>query len=837
MASRAPVHLEVADFVGDFIYDPAGFVRSCYPWRKPGTFLADQDGPDVWQEAALEAIGRESRRNAFDGVKAVSPLRRAFSSGHGVGKALSKRTRLHTPDGLREWGDIKDGDLVFAQDGSPTEVVGVFDQGERPMYRVTFDDGASVEADADHLWVVKGRSERRRGVDSWRVMTTEGLLFSGVRRPNGASAARQWQIPAQGAAQFPAQSVSIPPYVLGAWLGDGGRNSSVITSADPEVVERMRALGEKVTEAQPYIRRVSMLLPRLRALGISAAYSYEKRVPAAYLHNDSGSRAEVLRGLLDTDGECGAQGSVTFSSCSRQLAEDVVWLARSLGGKARIQATVKAPTYRDREGVKLNGRPCWRATVTMPAGFRCFYITRKQARLRPVQERYLARWIDRIEPIGSLPAQCITVAHPSECFLANDFVVTHNSTLCAWLVGWIMSTRPHAQGTVTANTMTQLETKTWASIKRWMNVCLTAEWFHVGDKKLYHVDHKDSWFCAPQSSKEENSEAFAGQHAAGSTSFYVFDEDSAIPDEIHRVAEGGLTDGEPMIFLFGNPTRNSGHFHRACFGAELERWSPVLIDSRTSRFTNQDTIAEWAKTYGEDSDFFRVRVLGLPPRASELQFIDQDRVEQAQKRELPSAFGDEPLICGVDVSDGGSAWNVIRFRRGNDARTIPPVRIPGEKVRGDRGPFLAKLAEVLDATFKDRKPDAMFIDSAFGAPYVERLQAMGYKQVHEVRFGSESLDGHQANRRAYMWAQMKEWLGQSGCIDSKDAVLVRDLTAPGYHINKQDKLVLESKEDMMKRGEVSPDDADALCLTFAAPVKKPQRPAVSVPVSNSWGWS
>lgn len=411
------------------------------------------------------------------------------------------------------------------------------------------------------------------------------------------------------------------------------------------------------------------------------------------------------------------------------------------------------------------------------------------------------------------------------------------STISAWLVGWIMSTRPHAQGTVTANTMTQLETKTWAAIKRWMGVCLTADWFHIGDKKLYHLGHKDSWFCAPQSSKEENSEAFAGQHAAGSTSFYVFDEDSAIPDEIHRVAEGGLTDGEPMIFLFGNPTRNTGHFHRACFGSERDRWNAVTVDSRTSRFTNQETIAEWAQVYGEDSDFFRVRVLGLPPNASELQFIDQGRVYAAQKRKLPQTFGDEPLIAGVDVSDGGAAWNVVRFRRGNDARSIPPVRIPGEKVREDRGPFLAKLASILDAEYAGRKVDAMFVDSAFGAPYVERLTAMGYKQVQEVRFGSDSLDAHQANRRAYMWNRLKNWLGGQGCIPERDDRLETDLTAPGYHINKQDKLVIESKEDMAKRGVDSPDDADALALTFAAPVGVPKRPQKPVTMPRTWGWT
>lgn len=409
------------------------------------------------------------------------------------------------------------------------------------------------------------------------------------------------------------------------------------------------------------------------------------------------------------------------------------------------------------------------------------------------------------------------------------------TTLQAWIVDWLMSTRPHTQGTVTANTFSQLETKTWAAIKRWTGMSITGHWFVVGDQRMYHRDNKDSWFCAPQSSKEENSEAFAGQHAADSTSFYIFDEASAIAHTIYEVAEGGLTDGESMIFLFGNPTRNTGDFHQACFGSGRDLWHPLAIDSRTSKLTNKDLIREWLDTYGEDSDFFRVRVLGLPPRASELQFIDQTRVYEAQRRPLPATFGDEPLVVGVDVSDGGAAWNVIRFRRGPDARSLPPIRIPGEKVRGDRSAFLAVLAEVLSGDHHGHRVAMMFMDSAFGAPYVERLHSMGHKNVQEVRFGSESPDHHQANMRAYMWAKAKEWL-PGGCIDPKDQALETDLTAPGYHINKQDRLVIESKEDMAKRGVASPDDADALVLTFAAQVR-PAKAKGGSRMATNWAWS
>src|ERR1035437_6937930 len=261
------------------------------------------------------------------------------------------------------------------------------------------------------------------------------------------------------------------------------------------------------------------------------------------------------------------------------------------------------------------------------------------------------------------------------------------SALVAWIVDWIMSTRPHAQGTITANTFTQLQTKTWAQIQKWTALCATADWFRLTGDRMYHRESPATWFCSAQTSRDENSEGFAGQHALTSTSFYINDEDSAVSDLIHEVEEGGLTDGEPMIFLFGNPTRNTGKFHSVTFGADRPSWNHRSIDSRTSSFSNKELIAQWQRDYGIDSDFFRVRVLGLPPNASELHYIGLDRVQKAQTNE-PLSLDDDPLICGVDVSGGGAAWNVVRFRRGFDSRTVPPIRLSGAK--GDRQLMIAK---------------------------------------------------------------------------------------------------------------------------------------------------
>jgi len=337
---------------------------------------------------------------------------------------------------------------------------------------------------------------------------------------------------------------------------------------------------------------------------------------------------------------------------------------------------------------------------------------------------------------------------------------------------------------------------------------------------------------APQSCKEENSEAFAGQHAANSTSFYIFDEDSAVPDKIHEVAQGGLTDGEPMWFLFGNPTRSQGSFHRACFGADRHRWKVWTIDSRDSRFTNKAQIAEWVTDYGEDSDFVRVRVRGLPPRASDLQFISQQLVSEAQTRPAV-ALADEPLVAGLDLARGGSDECVIRFRRGADARTIPPIRVPGEQAR-DSMKLVTLAAQVLATRYDGRTVRTLFVDAtggSIGGPVADRLRQLGHRNVVDVQFGGSSPDPKCLNMRAYMWSRLRDWLAR-GAIDAA-ADLEMDLTGPGYSHDKADRLVLESKEAMKKRGLDSPDDGDALALTFAQSVApaEPDPDVYQAPVS------
>ena len=402
------------------------------------------------------------------------------------------------------------------------------------------------------------------------------------------------------------------------------------------------------------------------------------------------------------------------------------------------------------------------------------------------------------------------------------------SVLGAWLVHWVLSTRVRCRGTVTANTNDQLEKKTWAAVREWHSYLINADWFESNANIMFRKNYRTSWFVAPASCAEENSEAFAGQHAKDSTSLYLFDEASAVPDKIWNVAYGGLTDGEPMFVALGNPTRNTGEFHRVCFGSGRERWTSMVIDSRESKFSNKALIEEWATDYGEDSDFFKVRVRGLPPNADEHQYIDEGRVRLAQTN-APYVIQDEPLIAGVDVSGGGAALTVCMFRRGFDARSLKPIILTGEQtVADERQLVVDQLARALN----EQPIKAMFVDAAFGAPVVVRLKQMGFSNVHEVNFGGLSADPLCENARAAMWKAMKEALPKLA-IDQHDHRLATDLKGPGFHLNRKNKLVLESKDSMQKRGVASPDRADALALTYALPVRAPRRGAKWAAVSPS----
>ena len=363
------------------------------------------------------------------------------------------------------------------------------------------------------------------------------------------------------------------------------------------------------------------------------------------------------------------------------------------------------------------------------------------------------------------------------------------TALVAWLILWFMSTRVKCAGVVTANTRDQLSSKTWRELALWHKRAINHFWFRWTATKFYQVDHPDAWFISAIPWSTERSEAFAGLHARDV--LVIYDEASAIDDAIWEVSEGAMTTPGAIWVAVGNPTRNTGRF-RECFGRFSHRWITRQIDSRRSRFANQTQIGQWIEDYGEDSDFARVRVRGVFPRAGADQFIPGPVVDAARERETP---GLGPRVLGVDVARFGDDQSVLLMRNG--------ARV--EWVRRYRGLDLMQVAARVADAITEHRPDATMIDGVgVGGGVVDRVRQMGFR-VNDVNAGGQALDDTRfANLRAEMWGKMREWLADRGDIPGTDTELAEDLSGPQYGFDIRNRFQLEKKQDMKARGLASP---------------------------------
>lgn len=395
------------------------------------------------------------------------------------------------------------------------------------------------------------------------------------------------------------------------------------------------------------------------------------------------------------------------------------------------------------------------------------------------------------------------------------------SALVAWLNQWFLSTVLGGTSITSANTEAQLKTRTWAEVGKWHTLAINSHWFEKSTLSLRPAEWFESalkrqlkidtgyYYSQAQLWSEENPDAFAGAHNQAGI-LLIFDEASGIPAPIWTVSEGFFT--EPILhrywFAFSNPRRNTGQFFE-CFHRHRDYWRRRNLDSRKVEGTDTDRLNSIVKKYGEDSDEARIEVKGEFPRQGDRQFISREIISQASER-VTEQDPHAAMMMGVDVARFGDDSSVIYFRQGRDGRTIAPI-----KAKGLDNMALANLcAEWIDKL----NPDAVCIDSGNGTGVIDRLRERGYK-VHEVWFGSKSESDEWANKRTELWARMRDWLGGGSIPNIQE--LVDDLTGPEYKFQGAgDKIMLESKEEMKKRGFASPDIGDALACTFAIRVAR-----------------
>jgi len=394
------------------------------------------------------------------------------------------------------------------------------------------------------------------------------------------------------------------------------------------------------------------------------------------------------------------------------------------------------------------------------------------------------------------------------------------SALIAMLVKWGLDTAMDTRIIITANTENQLLTKTAPEIAKWHGFSATKRWFRTTASALVSTTagHERGWRADLVTWGISNTEAFAGLHNQGKRIILVFDEASGIADKVWEVALGALTDEETeIIFLaFGNPTHNTGAF-RECFGKHRALWNAAQIDSRAVEGTNKPYLDELVATYGEDSDVVRVRVRGQFPSSSSSQFIGSAEIDAARVREAWPLISD-PIVFGLDCARFGNDHSTLAIRHGRDARSRAWKRwhkMDAMTLAGD----VALQAQL-------HCPDAIFVDAGnIGAAVIDRLRQLGVPNVHEVWFGGAGREAiwagemrvKTANKRSEMWTNMRGWLGGGAIPD--DEALAADLAGVEYgYAADQVSILLEKKEHMKSRGLASPDDGDALALTFAEAV-------------------
>ncbi|MFF7167512.1 helicase-related protein [Streptomyces sp. NPDC008086] len=364
-------------------------------------------------------------KEIFDDLATEHPMHRLLQGEVGSGKAQPLDSLVLTPRGFRRMGDLRVGDEVVVPAGEIALIDGVFPQGERDVWRIVLSDGSSVECDDEHLWVVGTSCGWDRGQPP-KVLTTREIRHD-LLEADGSS---KWYIPAASPVDLGDDGgPPLDPYLFGLLLGDGSfRHDLRFSTVDDEIRDALAAsvapechlrpvTGSRCDYTIQLARRSggvrNPIIQTLRDLGLWGLTSHDKFIPAEFKNASIKNRLALLQGLMDTHGTVDQNGmSISLCSASLTLADDVAWLVRSLGGRARV----------------LPKKAAFNVSVALPDGYPPFRLSRKADRVRP-RPKYntFRRGIRAVEPVGRKPVQCISVGHPSHAYVTDHFTVTHNT--------------------------------------------------------------------------------------------------------------------------------------------------------------------------------------------------------------------------------------------------------------------------------------------------------------------------------------------------------------------------------------------------------------------------
>lgn len=341
-----------------------------------------------------------------------------------MGKANPYDAKILTPNGFVDMGSLKVGDTISGADGGQQTVLGIFEQGEKDVYGINFDDGSYAECCKEHLWKISSRTlSCHQTYGNYYVAEFKDIMQ--LINTNHAVC-----VPYCGKIQFNEQELPIKPYTLGVILGDGHfpkHGNPQISCVDIEIVDRIEQDGYSVNKIPShtidYIISGHSINPKIKELGLWDKRSWSKFIPEIYKISSVESRMELLRGLMDTDGCVDTTGRLYYATTSKQLAKDFQWIVRSLGG--RCSMTEAQPKYKWKGEVR-QGRTAYCLWPSFKGDEDIVTISRKKRRTKEHHNKR-RKAIVSYKYVGKKQCRCIYVSNSDHLYVMDDFVVTHNT--------------------------------------------------------------------------------------------------------------------------------------------------------------------------------------------------------------------------------------------------------------------------------------------------------------------------------------------------------------------------------------------------------------------------
>jgi len=384
----------------------------------------------------------------------------------------------------------------------------------------------------------------------------------------------------------------------------------------------------------------------------------------------------------------------------------------------------------------------------------------------------------------------------------------------AWLILWALAVEDDIRILATAPTFPLLNRVLKTEIEKWLYKMPPQyqEMYEVTRDCIKRVGNK-THRCDFATASADNEQALAGSHSGNY--WIIADEGSAISDDVYEVLLGTLSYGSGGRFIItSNPTRSVG-FYFDLFTQGNPFWKLHTFTAFGTPHVSKEYIEEVKQTYGEDHDFYRVRILGEFPQATSSQFITTDEVDLPQRNSLQLGdYHNFPKVGAVDVARFGDDDTVFITRQG--PKILDVSRYKGLNT-------MEVTAEMLQY-WKHHSHEQIFVDgTGLGSGVVDRGMELGVPVVDVVVGNKSSNPKKYVNLRAQLWGSMKEWLANGADIPN-DTELKRQLLSMEYGYNGKLQIQMMSKKELKKKHGFSPDIPDAISLSFSEDVFLTSRP-------------